>query len=100
MEDFLLFFLTGMLGAELANKLTKENYSIKIPFILIYCIIFAFLYTLAIIFFSIIFFIKGFIIPWQGVGIACLTFSFSIAAIISIIDKLKTNQHKKSKNIK
>lgn len=49
MEDFLLFFLTGMLGGDIANKILNDDKSIKIPYLSIYCICFTFNYIIFLI---------------------------------------------------
>lgn len=46
MEDFLLFFLAGMLGGDIAKKILDGDKDIKIPYISIYCICFTITYII------------------------------------------------------
>lgn len=46
MEDFLLFFLAGMFGGDIANKILEGDKDIKIPYLSIYCISFTATYII------------------------------------------------------
>lgn len=90
MEDNLIFYLlAGLLGNEIARYLLKNKRKIKIPFFLLYAVCFSVIYSLAVIFMSVIYFINGTEIAWKGIGIFSISVSFCIALSMFVLDKVR-----------
>ncbi len=88
-NSLLFAFLAGIIGGELATRLAKNNTKIEIPIQLIYIIIFTTIYTISVIFTGIVFLLKGFPIPWDGIGVYSILISLTISVILLIIKKVR-----------
>lgn len=90
MEDNLIFyFLAGLLGNELARYLTEHDRKIKIPFFLLYAVCFSVIYTLALVFTAVVYFINGTEIAWKGIGIFSTAMGLCIALSMFALDKVR-----------
>lgn len=90
MEDnFLIYLLIIILGNDIAKYVIKNNRKIRIPFFLIYLIIFGSAYTVALIFLSLISMIHQHDISWKGIGLFSIGVSVSVVLILFILDKIK-----------
>lgn len=90
MEDsILIYILIGILGNDIAQYLIKNNQRIRVPFLFMYALSFASIYTIAIIFMSIISLIHHQSIDWKNIGIFSIFTSFLLSSILFFIDKLK-----------
>lgn len=87
MDNLLFAFLAGIIGGELATRLVKDNTRIEIPIPLIYMISFTTIYTISVIFTGVIFLLKGFPIPWSGIGVSSILISLTISVILLFIKK-------------
>jgi hypothetical protein len=89
MDNFLFAFLVGIIGGELATRITKNNTKIEVHIPLIYMISFSTIYTIFVIFTGIVFLLRGFPIPWNGIGISSILISLTISAILLVIQRVK-----------
>lgn len=89
MDNLFFAFLAGIVGGELATRLAKNDTKIEIPILFVYLISFTTIYTVSFIFTGIIFLLKGFPIPWDGIGIFSILTSLTITVILLIIKKVK-----------
>lgn len=87
MDNLLFAFLAGIIGGELATRLVKDNTKIEIPIPLIYMISFTTIYTISVIITGVIFLLKGFPIPWSGIGVSSILISLTISVILLFIKK-------------
>lgn len=89
MDNLFFAFIAGIIGGELATRLVKNDTKIKISIPLAYLISFTAIYTVFLICTGIIFLLKGFPIPWGGIGIFSILISLTISVILFIIKKVK-----------
>lgn len=50
---------------------------------------FSTIYTIFVIFTGIVFLLRGFPIPWNGIGISSILISLTISAILLVIQRVK-----------
>ena len=67
----------------------QSHTKIEIPIQLVYMIIFTTIYTISVVFTGIVFLIKGFPIPWSGIGAYSILISLTISVILLIIKKVR-----------
>lgn len=90
MEDNLLFsLLAGMLGGKITRYVLDNNRKIRIPFMLLYAVCFTLVYSSALIFLAILYWMNGTEISWKGVGIFSISVSFCIVLALFVWDKIK-----------
>lgn len=89
MENIIYAFLAGIFGGEIARHLANKDIEIKIPFFLVYALMFTSVYTVFFIFFLFVYFLKGFSIPWFGLGITSLSVALSVASILWLVGRLR-----------
>ena len=88
MEDLFFYFLVGMVGGDIANEIAKKDRKTKIPIQLLFSISFSTIYIIGLIFFSLVYFFRGYKIPWANLGIFCIIIASLIATIIFLLEKL------------
>lgn len=86
MENIIYAFLAGIFGGEIARHLANKDIEIKIPFFLVYALMFTSVYTVFFIFFLFVHFLKGFSIPWFGLGISSLSVAVVVASVLWLVD--------------
>lgn len=91
MDELFFYFLVGMVGGDIANEISKSNKRINLPVTLVFSSIFSFIYTIGLISFLLIHFIKGYLIPWSNLGIVSIIIASLVAITIFIADKLRKN---------
>lgn len=89
MDNLFFAFLAGIIGGELATRLAKNDTKIEIPILFVYLISFSTIYSVSFIFTGIVFLLKGFPIPWEGIGIFSILISLTISIILLVIKKVK-----------
>ena len=92
MHDFLIFFLVGMLGSDVAHNISNKDANIKISFafvITLFSLIFTLCYVMGLMTCLIGYFLNDFIIPWQNLGLFCLIVAFLITLSVFIMDKIR-----------
>ncbi|ENS9427156.1 hypothetical protein C6843_00010 [Neisseria gonorrhoeae] len=95
MDDLILYFLSGISGNQVAEYIIKNNREIKVPFIALYAIFFTLIYTVALLFLSLIYWVNGAEIAWKGIGIFSMSVSFCIVFCLYLIDKAGRCKDKK-----
>lgn len=91
MEDLFFYFLVGMVGGDIANDMAKNNKKFKLPIPLIFSISFSTLYVIGLLFFAIVYFLKGYEIPWKNLSIFCLAIAFLISIFIFVLERIRKN---------
>lgn len=90
MEDsFLIYLLIIVLGNDIAQYVIKNNKEIRLPFFLIYLIVFGGVYTISLIFMSFVSMIHQQDIYWKGIGLFSVGISVSVVFLLFILDKIK-----------
>lgn len=81
--------IAGILGGEFAEWLSTKDRTIKIPPFVLYSLCFTIIYSLALLFVSVVYFTKGFPIHWSGLFVVSSLISFSISLFVFVVDKFK-----------
>lgn len=81
--------IAGIVGGEIANWLSGKNRAVKPSFFILYSLCFTTIYSLTILFFYIIYLIKGFLIPWFGLFITSSLISFFVSISLILLDKYR-----------
>ena len=89
MENFIIYFLVGMLGTDIANEIAKKDSKVNIPKFVLFSLCFTISYLIGFVFFYLVYLFKGFTVPWQGLGVSCLSISLLFLLMIFILSMFK-----------
>lgn len=84
----------GIVIGEVAGTLAKEDKVIRIPFFILYALCFTAIYTVGAVFFVLVYLAKGFFVPWLGLAVAVMAMSFSVVAVLFVLNQLKRLKNK------
>lgn len=90
----------GIVIGEVAGTLAKEDKVIRIPFFILYALCFTAIYTVGAVFFVLVYLAKGFFVPWLGLAVAVMAMSFSVVAVLFVLNQLKRLKNKSKQKVK
>lgn len=88
MDNLILSVLVELFGGTLEHYLAKNDRKINMPIGLIYMISFSIIYSVSIAFTSIVYFVKGFPIPWKSIGLFSIIISLFISTVLFCLKKI------------